>query len=258
MFARLDTLATLGQDETGTLARPPNAQIIKADTLKPETPNIEQSKSLYLETKWKQELMTGNLEQRVIRHHKPHNNHYTTAVARLNTFRDWPETKGLPDPSSLAEAGLYYLGQKDETKCFHCGGKLHSWQKGDEGWKEHARWYPNCEFVRINKGVQFALKWSHNPSLPITGTVSELDCKPTTSEQAPNGINTNISDPGVTIANPEAAPTHNECKICMINPKEIIFLPCAHLTTCQECGISLEECVICRQYITHIARVFIP
>lgn len=73
---------------------------------------------------------------------------------RLATFAHWPREKAQR-PRDLAIAGLFYMGQGDHTKCFHCGGSLHRWEPRDDPWTEHARVYPNCEYLIASKGSAF-------------------------------------------------------------------------------------------------------
>lgn len=37
-----------------------------------------------------------------------------------------------------------------------------------------------------------------------------------------------------------------ECVICLANKKNILFLPCRHLCTCQDCSTDIKQCPICR------------
>ncbi|XP_061394548.1 death-associated inhibitor of apoptosis 2 [Musca vetustissima] len=79
---------------------------------------------------------------------------YSSLDARLRTYTNWP----IPDiqkPESLAQAGLYYQGVDDQVRCFHCNMGLRSWEKEDDPWFEHAKWYPMCQFVRLVKGAKY-------------------------------------------------------------------------------------------------------
>ncbi|XP_074203706.1 baculoviral IAP repeat-containing protein 7 isoform X2 [Camelus bactrianus] len=46
-------------------------------------------------------------------------------------------------------------GQQDKVRCFFCYGGLQSWERGDDPWTEHARWFPRCEFLLRTKGRDF-------------------------------------------------------------------------------------------------------
>ncbi|KAM7343257.1 death-associated inhibitor of apoptosis 2-like isoform 1-T1 [Cochliomyia hominivorax] len=70
----------------------------------------------------------------------PKNPKYTSLQARLRTYSNWP----IPDiqkPEDLAQAGLYYQKVDDLVRCFHCNMGLRSWEKEDDPWFEHAKWY---------------------------------------------------------------------------------------------------------------------
>lgn len=47
------------------------------------------------------------------------------------------------------------VGQADSVRCFLCGIGLRNWDPEDEPWVEHARWAPECFYVRDNKGQEF-------------------------------------------------------------------------------------------------------
>lgn len=51
-------------------------------------------------------------------------------------------------------------GLSDHVRCFHCGNGLHNWETSDIPWIEHARWYPDCYYVKITKGQEFIDKVS--------------------------------------------------------------------------------------------------
>lgn len=50
---------------------------------------------------------------------------------------------------------LLFAGQADSVRCFLCGTGLRNWDPEDEPWVEHARWAPECFYVRDNKGQEF-------------------------------------------------------------------------------------------------------
>ncbi|XP_018429758.1 PREDICTED: baculoviral IAP repeat-containing protein 1e-like, partial [Nanorana parkeri] len=41
--------------------------------------------------------------------------------------------------------------KRDTVQCFSCGGCLANWQENDDPWKEHAKWFPECEFLQSMK-----------------------------------------------------------------------------------------------------------
>ncbi|XP_071112883.1 baculoviral IAP repeat-containing protein 7-B-like [Haliotis cracherodii] len=97
---------------------------------------------------------------------KPKFPQYGIESTRLGTFRDWPgQIKQTPE--DMAKAGLYYLGKGDQVMCFSCGGRLHTWDPTDDPMEEHAKWYPQCAFVKLARGG--------NSSSRNGRTVADLD-----------------------------------------------------------------------------------
>ena len=109
----------------------------------------------------------------IIRHTGPQNTKYSTLEARLRSFRDWPPAL-KQEPRQLAEAGFYYIGFSDQTKCFYCDGGLRNWQPEDDPWTEHARWFSKCGFVRLVKGDEFISKClDERPPEPLAPEISK-------------------------------------------------------------------------------------
>jgi len=78
---------------------------------------------------------------------------------RIDTFferiHNWPQERFTATPTDMANAGLYYLGIRDRVKCFYCNGGLQNWDKYDDPWFEHAKWFPQCEFLLQQKGPEY-------------------------------------------------------------------------------------------------------
>ncbi|XP_069103933.1 E3 ubiquitin-protein ligase XIAP-like isoform X2 [Argopecten irradians] len=79
---------------------------------------------------------------------------YAIPTIRLSSFKGWSSTSGLT-PKLLADAGFLYAGYGDLVRCFCCGGGLRNWLPGDDPWIEHARWFPDCVYLRESKGDDF-------------------------------------------------------------------------------------------------------
>ncbi|CAM5095569.1 unnamed protein product [Natator depressus] len=77
-----------------------------------------------------------------------------TEAMRLATFQSWPPYTELY-PEQLARAGFFYTGQGDTVRCFYCDGSLRNWELGDDPWREHAKWFPRCEFLLQSRGRDF-------------------------------------------------------------------------------------------------------
>ncbi|KAH9500236.1 hypothetical protein Btru_077545 [Bulinus truncatus] len=85
---------------------------------------------------------------------RPKHQKYKTEHSRLNSFTTWDMSRN-PKPSDLAKAGFFYVGHGDSVKCFFCDGGLRNWEPNDDPWREHARWFPRCPYVKQSKGVAF-------------------------------------------------------------------------------------------------------
>lgn len=70
---------------------------------------------------------------------------------RVQWFSGW---RGWIDPEKLAEAGFYYLGEDDNTRCYYCGVIIHEWRARDDPIQEHLHWQSNCQFAKFIDSVQ--------------------------------------------------------------------------------------------------------
>jgi hypothetical protein len=50
---------------------------------------------------------------------------------------------------------IHYTGMNDLCRCFTCDGGLQRWDADDDPWIEHARWFPQCQYVRQIKGQEY-------------------------------------------------------------------------------------------------------
>ncbi|KAK2159260.1 hypothetical protein NP493_1730g00016 [Ridgeia piscesae] len=94
-----------------------------------------------------------NSELGVVRE-EPTRQDYSGETSRLSSFSRWPQNSHQA-AGGLARAGFFYTGIADCVKCFSCNGTLRSWERRDDSWNEHARWFPRCNYVRTVKGEAF-------------------------------------------------------------------------------------------------------
>ena len=89
----------------------------------------------------------------------PVNPNMRSSQARLQTFLDnsniWLAHRIRATPLQIVDAGMYYLGERDRVKCWYCNGGLQNWERDDDPMKEHAKWFPLCEFVLQQKGLDY-------------------------------------------------------------------------------------------------------
>ncbi|XP_033739845.1 uncharacterized protein LOC117327115 [Pecten maximus] len=82
----------------------------------------------------------------------PRNPLYEQESARRQSFNSW---NGRHDIDSLVEAGLFYTGDQDIVRCFHCDIGLAEWNRDDDPWQEHARHSHECHFLLQTKGQAY-------------------------------------------------------------------------------------------------------
>lgn len=88
-------------------------------------------------------------------------------MSRLQSFRTWPK-ECAKQPDELFPAGFFYTGAGDRVRCYSCGGELNRWNPGDLPWVEHARYHPECVFLRANKTQFFIDQATGNPAVRET------------------------------------------------------------------------------------------
>ncbi|XP_015674048.1 baculoviral IAP repeat-containing protein 1 [Protobothrops mucrosquamatus] len=135
----------------------------------------------------------GNISKYDIRVRNPENNSlevknkYKEMESRLESFTNWPFYCKDIQPALLTNAGFYFTGIKDTVQCFACSGCLGNWEEGDDPWKEHAKWFPECEFLQREKSGDEIKQYiqSYCGFLGITGkhfTASARKCLPSDPE----------------------------------------------------------------------------
>ncbi|NWT56100.1 BIR7B protein, partial [Erythrocercus mccallii] len=155
-----------------------------------------------------------------------------TEEMRLSTFENWPRNSNM-HPEQLARAGFFYTGQGDVVRCFYCDGGVRSWSFGDDPWREHAKWYPECEFLLHSRGREF---------------VSSVQATFSTTLLAPSQLSTEEQL--------RRLQEERMCKVCMDKDVSVVFVPCGHLVACEECALNLRLCPICRAVIRGSVRAF--
>ncbi|NXX83592.1 BIR7B protein, partial [Urocolius indicus] len=155
-----------------------------------------------------------------------------TEEMRLSTFQNWPQYTDM-HPEQLARAGFFYTGQGDVVRCFYCDGGVRNWSFGDDPWREHAKWYPGCEFLLRSRG---------------RGFVSSVQETFSSTLLSPSGMSTEEQL--------RRLQEERMCKVCMDRDVSVVFVPCGHLVACGECALNLRLCPICRAIIRGTVRTF--
>ncbi|GFS07462.1 baculoviral IAP repeat-containing protein 2 [Elysia marginata] len=66
------------------------------------------------------------------------------------------------------------------------------------------------------------------------------------------------SDSDSEVSSPDEFPVAS-CKVCLVKPSQIVFLPCKHLCCCEQCAAKLhgKNCPICRERNLGYEKVYV-
>ncbi|CAL4254816.1 unnamed protein product, partial [Meganyctiphanes norvegica] len=180
-------------------------------------------------------------------HTGPMFRNFITEDSRVASFCSWPDTISQK-PKALAEAGFFYKNLSDHVMCFHCGGGLRNWRDAADPWTEHAKHYPQCNFVILMDNHKPEKK---EPAVPDSQIPAVNDPKHS------GGVSTDSLRKISTDSLRKISNDHI-CKICLDGPLEVVFLPCTHLATCASCATTQSRCPVCRADIQHVVKIKIP
>ncbi|KAM8817682.1 baculoviral IAP repeat-containing protein 1 isoform 2-T2 [Rhynchonycteris naso] len=138
---------------------------------------IEKHKESYRNCEFLLGKDVGNIAKYDIRVKNPENRlrgdeaKYQEEKARLESFKYWPFYAHGISLRELSEAGFVFTGKRDTVQCFSCGGCLGNWEEGDDPWKEHAKWFPKCEFLQSKKSSEEIAQYiqSYEGFVGVTG-----------------------------------------------------------------------------------------
>ncbi|KAM9589289.1 LOW QUALITY PROTEIN: baculoviral IAP repeat-containing protein 1 [Morphnus guianensis] len=83
---------------------------------------------------------------------------HNTEDTRLQSFEGWLLYARGTKPDSR-RAALFFTGNKDTVHCFACGGCLGNQGDADDPWTEHAKWFPECDFLQSKKSSEEIKKY---------------------------------------------------------------------------------------------------
>lgn len=55
----------------------------------------------------------------------------------------------------VVDIGILPKGVGDIVQCYHWGGGVRNWERGDDPMLEHVRWFPHCEHIKPVKGKEY-------------------------------------------------------------------------------------------------------
>lgn len=147
---------------------------------------------------------------------------------RLATFQHWPVT--FLSSEKLAQSGFYYLGYRDEVRCAYCKVEIMRWVQGDDPFKDHKRWAPQCPFVKNYKSLKnICAKNQNHEKVNLTEFDKEDD---------------------------KDIDNLKMCKVCFNAERAVCFVPCGHVLVCEKCSLNLKSCPMCRSKFSLIVKLY--
>lgn len=141
------------------------------------------------------------------------------------------------------------------VQCHYCSAILARWKVEDSPWEEHAKWYPNCEYLQLVKGKIFIKevqkKWRNQDVCKEEQTEDEISWPFSVTIGETSSVNSRDS----MEAQFESTRMKEDqlCRICFIYKADVAYIPCGHLMTCGRCvANSLATsrlCPVCRSDI---------
>ncbi|XP_068104303.1 baculoviral IAP repeat-containing protein 1e-like isoform X2 [Hyperolius riggenbachi] len=166
---------------------------------------------------------------------------FTTEEARLKSFTDWPFYSRI-QPKQLASAGFFYTGRRDTVRCFSCGGCLGNWQEKDDSWKEHAKWFPQCDFLRNQKTPEEITEYvnSYNGFKGLTGKdfITTYDDRILPNEQCAASLNI-FEDERVRLESFKTWPSDANVQPPALIKAGFFYTGEKDLVRCYICGVSI-------------------
>ena len=188
----------------------------------------------------------------------------------------------------------FFSGVSDHVLCFSCDGGLKNWDPKDEPWTEHAKWFDQCPYLNLMMPRDFIENAVRERDAPVKADPIPNNVRSQMPESSVNhnvmqeqqsqsnigqikGGNASFEVNKEKIPkkskqshdlvedeiDPEKLKEENErlkdekaCRICYIEDRNIVFLPCGHLVTCPSCASAVNNCPVCRSTITNTIRVF--
>ncbi|BAC67339.1 inhibitor of apoptosis protein 3 [Adoxophyes honmai nucleopolyhedrovirus] len=174
---------------------------------------------------------------------------FASEKERLDSFRTWPPLMPIK-PEQLAEAGFFYTGFGDKTKCFYCAGGVWNWELNDDPWEQHAIWFGNCTYVKIIKGQNFIQK-----------VITESRLIKENNKTNDNTILSTTPDDEFKYSEDaeDADKDYDENKLCVIcchEKRNVAFDWCGHVVVCAKCVLKCKNCPICRRSFESVIKLY--
>lgn len=59
----------------------------------------------------------------------------------------------------------------------------------------------------------------------------------------------------MTEMSPDEQANLDECLVCSDQKRDILFVPCGHITVCHTCSQRVKKCLLCREFVDDRRKV---
>ncbi|KAH3838697.1 hypothetical protein DPMN_112110 [Dreissena polymorpha] len=208
--------------------------------------------------------------------------------ARLRSFIGYPRD-GAIFAIRYAKAGLYYKNEGGyEVHCYCCGVTIPKLSEFDNPAMIHRNMSRNCPFFTRNPEVNVSVTNDEEKcgNFKLTSLLTSLNqdlgylergMPPSGAAQRVTTTTRNNEQPiaGASNAQSEAArelllkkkklirenkrlKMAEMCVVCLRQETSIVFLPCGHLITCEDCGkgTHMRRCELCKTVVKGACKVY--
>ncbi|GIX71555.1 sn1-specific diacylglycerol lipase beta [Caerostris darwini] len=177
-------------------------------------------------------------------------------VYRYNSFMGrWPLS--YVKPKDLATDGFFYLLSEDRVQCAFCSIIIDDWNTSSTHSLVQSEMIRHACDIFLSSLVQKVVMHHLN----ITGghfiSFHHL-CEAISDykDREPAKSNCEVLSSENSAADENVNDLKDICKICMSEEMNIVFEPCHHLVSCQNCAQIFFNCPLCRKCITNKMKVF--
>ncbi|KAL5010816.1 hypothetical protein ScPMuIL_013121 [Solemya velum] len=168
---------------------------------------------------------------------------YASEKSRIASLKNWSKAKSQ-NIQAMAAAGLFYTGEADKMKCFHCAGGFQNWFPSDDPLQIHKQIFPQCAYIQ-----QHAIDMAQKAVLEAR---NKERAKELADQENPEILIKQVNEQAEELDNLKQEVT---CDICMEGKVDSILLPCGHVF-CSSCCGKLQRCAKCRTLVLEIKQFY--
>ena len=137
------------------------------------------------------------------------------------------------------------------------------WKIHDDPWTEHAAYDPMCTFVQAHMTKEFVESAVLRRSALLEDQTTLFVADVLKKRVDNNVVAETIRSLGGNVSSSSelyeraVSITRKTCLVCMDKTADIVFRPCNHLATCEECSVKVASCPVCRAVTYTKLRIFI-